>query len=216
MALAPATQIGPYRIEALLGTGGMGEVYRAHDTRLDRTVAMKVLPADKLADEERKRRFLQEAKSASALNHPHIVTIYEIESANGAEFLVMEFVPGKTLERVIPKKGLRLNEALRYAIQIADALAAAHAAGIVHRDLKPGQGHGDTERNGKAARFRAREADGTRSGGRGRWDRDGDGSRTENNGRHHLRYCFLHESGAGGSKSGGCAQRHLQLRLRTV
>ena len=112
-------------------------MYRAHDTRLDRTVAIKVLPANKLADEERKRRFLKEAKSASALNHPNIVTIYDLESANAAEFLVMEFVPGKTLDRVIPKTGMRLNEALRYAIQMADGLVAAHAAGIVHRDLKP-------------------------------------------------------------------------------
>ncbi len=138
MALAPATRIGPYRVEALLGAGGMGEVYRAYDTRLERIVAIKVLPAEKLADEGRKRRFLKEARSASALNHPNIVTVYQIESADDIQFLVMEFVPGKTLDRIIPKKGMRLNEALRCAIQIADGLAAAHAASIVHRDLKPG------------------------------------------------------------------------------
>ena len=115
----------------------MGEVYRARDTRLGREVAIKVLPADKLSDPARRARFLQEARIASALNHPHIVTIYEIESAEGVDFIVMEFVPGKTLEALIPRHGMRLGEALRIAIPLADALAAAHGAGIVHRDLKP-------------------------------------------------------------------------------
>ena len=116
----------------------MGEVYRAEDTRLGRSVAVKTLPTDKLADPERKRRFLDEARAASALNHPNIVVLHDIAHADGAEFLVMELVPGQPLADCIPRKGLRLNEALRYGIQIADALAAAHAAGIVHRDLKPG------------------------------------------------------------------------------
>ena len=116
----------------------MGVVYKARDTRLDRFVALKVLPAGKVANPDRKRRFVQEAKAASALNHPHIITIYDIDQAEGLDFIAMEFVPGKTLDQLIPRKGMRLNEALKYAIQIADALAAAHAAGIVHRDLKPG------------------------------------------------------------------------------
>ena len=115
----------------------MGEVYRGRDTRLGREVAIKVLPADKLSDPARRARFLQEARIASALNHPHIVTIYEIESAEGVDFIVMELVPGKTLEALIPRHGMRLGEALRIAIPLADALAAAHGAGIVHRDLKP-------------------------------------------------------------------------------
>jgi Tol biopolymer transport system component len=115
----------------------MGEVYRARDTRLGREVAIKVLPADRLADEGRRRRFVQEARAASALNHPSIVTIYEIESAEGVDFLVMELVPGQTLDGLIPKHGMSLREALRIAIPIADALAAAHGRGIVHRDLKP-------------------------------------------------------------------------------
>jgi Tol biopolymer transport system component len=115
----------------------MGEVYRAKDTRLNRTVAIKVLPSEKMADPERKRRFIQEARAASALNHPNIVTIYDINTDDGVDFIVMEYVSGKTLDQVIPRKGLRLNEALKYAIQIADALAKAHGAGIVHRDLKP-------------------------------------------------------------------------------
>ncbi len=138
MALAAGTRLGPYTIQSALGAGGMGEVYKARDTRLDRFVAIKVLPADKLADPERKRRFVQEAKAASALNHPNIVTIYDIGSENGVDFIAMEFVAGKTLDETIPLGGLRIAEALKYAVQAADALAKAHAAGIVHRDLKPG------------------------------------------------------------------------------
>jgi serine/threonine protein kinase len=115
----------------------MGEVYRARDTRLGREVAIKVLPAERLADEGRKRRLLQEARAASALNHPNIVTIHEIESAEGVDFIVMELVAGKTLDGLIPRHGMRLGEVLRIAIPLADALAAAHGAGIVHRDLKP-------------------------------------------------------------------------------
>jgi len=130
--------IGHYLIEEKLGEGGMGVVYRARDTRLDRPVAVKVLPHDKVADPERKRRFIQEAKAASALNHPNIITIYDIEQAEGVDFIAMEYVDGRTLDDMIGRKGLRLGEALKYAIQVGDALTAAHAAGIIHRDLKPG------------------------------------------------------------------------------
>jgi serine/threonine protein kinase len=137
MPLAIGARLGPYEIVSPLGAGGMGEVYKAHDTRLDRMVATKVLPADKVADPDRKQRFIQEAKAASALNHPHIVTIYDISNDEGIDFIVMEYVPGKSLEHLIPAKGLKSSETLKYSIQIADALAAAHAAGIVHRDLKP-------------------------------------------------------------------------------
>src|SRR6516225_4615571 len=116
----------------------MGVVYKARDEHLDRFVAIKVLPPEKVADPERKRRFVQEAKSASALNHPNIITVYDIASEDGIDFMAMEYVPGKALNRLIPRRGLPLGDALKYAVQIADALAAAHAAGIVHRDLKPG------------------------------------------------------------------------------
>src|SRR5882724_12054499 len=126
-----------YQIVETLGHGGMGVVYKAKDTHLDRFVAIKVLPPEKVADPERKRRFVQEAKAASALNHPNIVHIYDIAEAGGIQFIAMEYVPGKTLDQMIGRKGLRLNETLKYAVQIADALAKAHAAGIVHRDLKP-------------------------------------------------------------------------------
>ena len=115
----------------------MGEVFRARDTRLGRTVAIKILAHDKLADPDRKRRFLQEARAASALNHPNIVTLYDISSDGVIDFLVMEYVPGKALDRMIPPEGLPASDVREYAIQMAGALAAAHAAGIVHRDLKP-------------------------------------------------------------------------------
>ena len=130
--------IAHYTVLEKLGEGGMGVVYKARDTHLDRFVALKVLPADKVADPERKRRFVQEAKSASALNHPNIITIHDISEADGTVFIVMEYVAGKALADLIPRHGMRLGEALKHAIPIADALAAAHAAGIVHRDFKPG------------------------------------------------------------------------------
>jgi len=130
--------VSHYQILEKLGEGGMGVVYKAMDTHLDRLVAVKVLPPEKVADADRKRRFVQEAKAASALNHPNIVTIHDIDSAEGIDFIAMELVAGKTLDRWIPRHGLRLNETLKYSVQVADALAVAHKAGIVHRDLKPG------------------------------------------------------------------------------
>jgi len=137
MPLAPGSTLGPYEILASLGAGGMGEVYRARDPRLPREVAIKVLPAERVRDENRRRRFVQEARAASALNHPNIVTIHEIDSVDGIDFIVMELVVGKTLDQLIPRQGMPLGEILRLAIPIADALARAHGAGIVHRDIKP-------------------------------------------------------------------------------
>ena len=129
--------IGPYQVLARIGAGGMGVVYKARDTELGRTVAIKALPAAYLSDPDRKQRFIREAKAASALNHPNIVTIHTITHEAGAECIVMEYVEGRTLAETIPKGGLPLKEALPIAIEIADAMAAAHGAGIVHRDLKP-------------------------------------------------------------------------------
>jgi eukaryotic-like serine/threonine-protein kinase len=131
-------KIAHYEILDKIGEGGMGKVYKARDTRLNRIAAIKVLPPDRMADAARRARFIQEAQAASALNHPNIVTIYGIERDGDADFIAMEYLPGRTLEQVINRRGLDLRDTLKYAIQIADALAAAHAAGIVHRDLKPG------------------------------------------------------------------------------
>ena len=137
MAFAAGAYIGPYEILALLGAGGMGEVYKARDTRLHRIIALKTLPAEKVADADRKRRFLVEAQAASRLNHPNIVTIHDISEENGVCFIAMEYVAGTTLEQANTSSGLPLKHAMKYAAEIADALAAAHSAGIIHRDLKP-------------------------------------------------------------------------------
>ena len=120
-----------------LGEGGMGVVFKARDTHLDRFVAIKVLPADKVADPDRRRRFVQEAKAASALQHPNIITVHDIARADGLDFIVMEHVEGRTLDAMIPRAGLKPGDALTLGVQIARALAAAHAQGIVHRDIKP-------------------------------------------------------------------------------
>jgi len=127
-----------FEIIEKLGEGGMGTVWQARDTRLNRHVAIKMLPAHMLHDEQRKQRFMQEAQAASALNHPNIITIYEIASEGGVDFIVMELVKGKTLDQIISRRGMQLNEILNCCIQIGDALAKAHEGGIIHRDLKPG------------------------------------------------------------------------------
>ena len=138
MALTPGTRLGPYEIVSALGAGGMGEVYKARDTRLDRTVAIKVLPEHVAADPELKQRFEREAKTISSLNHPHICTLHDVGSQDGVDFLVMEHLDGETLAQRLSKGALPLDQALQTAIQIADALDKAHRQGITHRDLKPG------------------------------------------------------------------------------
>src|SRR6266404_373414 len=137
-AIVIGKTISHFSILEKLGEGGMGVVYKARDTHLDRVVAIKVLPPEKVADSERKQRFVREAKAASLLNHPNIITVHEVANEDGLDFIVMEFVAGKPLSHLIGRKGLKLGDTLKYGAQIADALAAAHAAGIVHRDLKPG------------------------------------------------------------------------------
>ena len=137
MMLAPGTKLGPYEICSPLGAGGMGEVYLASDTRLQRTVAIKILPAHLSSNPDLHARFMQEAKSISSLQHPNICVVHDIGSQDGVDFMVMEHVSGQTLDKVIASGGLPANVATRYAVQIADALARAHASGIVHRDLKP-------------------------------------------------------------------------------
>src|SRR5215467_11153732 len=138
MALASGTLLGPYEITGPLGTGGMGDVYRAKDTRLERTVAIKVLPAPFSNDPVRKQRFEREAKTISGLIHPNICLLYGVGSQDGVDYLVMECVEGETLAKRLDKGPLPLEQVLKYGAQIADALDKAHRAGIVHRDLKPG------------------------------------------------------------------------------
>src|ERR1017187_2794122 len=135
---AVGQRVAHYEIQAKLGEGGMGAVYRAYDTQLRRLVALKILPPEYASDPERRSRLLREARVASALNHPNIVSIYEVGSDSGVDFIAMEFVEGKSLGKIIPANGMPLGKALDYAVQIASGLAKAHAAGVIHRDLKPG------------------------------------------------------------------------------
>src|SRR5262245_30174498 len=130
-------ELANYRIISLLGKGGMGEVYLAQDTILRRKIALKILPAIFTADEDRLKRFVQEAQSASSLNHPNIITIYEVGQVNEVHFIATEFIDGKTLRKVFADSNFTIRNALDIATQIASALAAAHEAGIVHRDIKP-------------------------------------------------------------------------------
>src|SRR5712692_1080058 len=138
MALAPGTKLGPYEVQSPLGAGGMGEVYRARDTRLERTVAIKILPAQFSSDSARKQRFEREAKTISSLNHPHICVLYDVGHQDGMDYLVMECVEGETLARRLEKGPLPLEQVLKFGMQTADALDKAHRSGVVHRDLKPG------------------------------------------------------------------------------
>src|SRR5260370_26076175 len=131
------TRLGRYEIRSELGAGGMGEVYLAQDTKLERSVALKILAVDVAVRQDRMRRFVQEAKAASALNHPNIITIYEIEQIDSVNFIATEFIDGETLRQRIKGAPMKLGEVLDVVIQTASALSAAHAAGIVHRDIKP-------------------------------------------------------------------------------
>jgi serine/threonine protein kinase len=147
------TELGYFSELEKIGEGGMGQVYKARDKRLGRWVAIKLLSEARLINADRRARFVREAKAASALNHPNIITIHEVGEQDGRTFIVMELVEGKPLNELIPRKGMRLTEALRIAAQVADALTAAHAAGIVHRDLKPGNIMVDTQSRVKVLDF---------------------------------------------------------------
>src|SRR6266567_7359238 len=137
MALTSGTKLGPYEIQSPVGAGGMGEVYRAHDTRLNRDVAIKILPASFSADPDRLQRFAQESRAAAALNHPNILSIYDIGDDRGTPYVVSELLEGETLRDRLRNGALPSRKAIDYAQQVAKGLAAAHEKGIVHRDLKP-------------------------------------------------------------------------------
>ena len=138
MALSAGTRLGPYEILEPLGAGGMGEVYRARDTRLDRTVAIKVLPSELSANPALRERLEREARAVPSLNHPHICTLHDIGHQDGVDYLVLEHIEGETLADRLKKGPLPLDRALKHAVEIADALDKAHRHGVVHRDLKPG------------------------------------------------------------------------------
>src|SRR6201981_2428904 len=138
MPLTNGTKLGPYEVVAPLGAGGMGEVYQARDTRLERSVAIKILPKEMSADPVRKQRFEREAKTISSLNHPNICTLHDIGYQDGMDYLVMECIEGETLAKRLEKGALPLEQALKFGAQIADALDKAHRSGVIHRDLKPG------------------------------------------------------------------------------
>ena len=137
MTLTAGSRLGPYEILTLIGAGGMGEVYKARDTRLDRTVAIKVLPSRLSLSQGARLRFDREAKAVSSLNHPHICTLHDVGQQEGVEFLVMEYLEGETLAARLEKGPLALDQVLRTAIEIASALDKAHRQGLIHRDLKP-------------------------------------------------------------------------------
>src|SRR5262245_16320544 len=137
MTLGAGTRFGSYEIVNVLGTGGMGEVYRARDLRLNRFVALKVVPGTSSLDPERRERLEREAQVVAALNHPNVVTLYSVETDDGALFLTMELVEGRPLSELIPQNGIPLDRLLNIAIPVADAVTAAHQKGITHRDLKP-------------------------------------------------------------------------------
>jgi serine/threonine protein kinase len=138
MTIQIGQQLGPYEVVSLVGVGGQGEVYKARDTRLDRMVAIKILPAHLAERPDLRERFEREARAVSSLNHPHICTLFDVGQHEGTGFLVMEYLEGETLEARLAKGPLPLDQVIWCAIDIADALAAAHRAGITHRDLKPG------------------------------------------------------------------------------
>src|SRR3984885_1370747 len=138
MTLISGTRLGPYEIQSPLGTGGMGEVYRALDTRLDRIVAVKILPSRVSEDPEARERFDHEARTISSLNHPNICTLHDVGHHNGVQYLVMEYLTGETLASRLNKGAIASDQVLKYGIEICEGLEMAHRTGVVHRDLKPG------------------------------------------------------------------------------
>ncbi len=207
--------LGHFEILEKLGEGGMGAVYKAHDTHLDRFVAIKVLSGDRAADLDR-LRLVREAKTASSLKHPGIVTIHDITRHEDIDFIAMELVPGRTLDRVIPRHGLALPEVLEYGIQIADALAAAHSAGVVHRDLKPANVIVSDHGRIKVLDFGLAKLVGPVGLGERGQCTDCDAVATSHRAGRHRGYCRVHVAGAGGEQARRHAHRRLQLRLRAL
>jgi serine/threonine protein kinase len=218
MSLSAGTRLGPYEIEAPIGAGGMGEVYRAIDTRLDRTVAVKVLPDELSRQPGLRQRFEREAHAIASLSHPHICALYDVGVQDGVDFLVMEYLEGETLAERLSHGAVKTEQLLRYAVQIADALDKAHRQGVVHRDLKPGNimltRTGVKLLDFGLAKFVAEEEDTWR----GSPQRDGGHTDEEatDRGRHDCGNPALHGAGATGRQGGGRPHRHLCLRSNSV
>ena len=211
-------RIGGYQIEARIGAGGMGEVYRARDTKLGRDVAIKVLPPHLMADADRRARFEREARLLATLNHSNIAQIYGLEESDGLQALVMELVPGETLDRIDQaaiRTRLKVEAALALARQIADAVDAAHETGSHPPRLEAGQYRGHAGRRGEGARLRPGQSRG-RGRVRSRSVAVADDHRGSDARRRHPRDARLHESGTGARQAGRQAHRHLGLRLRAV
>ena len=206
MSLSAGTRLGPYEILAALGAGGMGEVYRARDTKLNREIALKILPPV-LADSELGRaRFEREARAIAALNHPNIVTVHSVEAVDGVHFITMELVKGATLAALLPRQGFALERFFDSAVALADAVAAAHAQGIVHRDLKPGNVMVDPDGRVKVLDFGLAQAS-DRLAGAGAASNLLTAAQTEQGVI--VGTCKVHVSGAGAWRHYRCALRHL-------
>jgi serine/threonine protein kinase len=209
MSLAPGSRLGVYEVIAPIGAGGMGEVYRARDSKLRRDVALKVLPAAFASDPDRLARFEREAYAVAALSHPNILAIHDFGRDNGISYAVMELLEGHTLREALANGALPRRKALDYGRQIAQALAAAHARGIVHRDLKPENVFVTTGGHVKVLDFGlASDAAGC--------GRHAGGDRDRHPGRHGARDSRLHVAGAGSRRNGRSSFGHLLLRLRVV
>jgi serine/threonine-protein kinase len=214
MTLAAGTRLGAYEILSLLGSGGMGEVYRARDSRLSRDVAIKVLPSDVAADHDRLARFEREAQVLASLNHPHIAQIHGVDDSSGTPALVMELVEGPTLADRIAKGPIPLDEALPIAKQIAEALEAAHEQGIIHRDLKPANIKLRPDGTVKVLDFGLAKAfDPAASAGAGATMSP---TLSLHAGGPHSRHGRVYGAGAGAWQDGGPASGHLGVRVRIV
>ena len=210
MPIITGQRLGPYEIFSSVGAGGMGEVYRAKDTRLERIVAIKILP-DHLADRaELRGRFEREAKTISSLNHPHICTLYDVGHQDGTDYLVMEYLEGETLAARLVKGPLPLDQVLKYAIEIADALDKAHRKGITHRDLKPSNIM-LTKSGAEVARFRIGEAETGDCAGHSGFAASDDEERNHRR-RNDPGDVAIHGTRASRSQRSGCSDRHFRVR----
>ncbi len=211
MPLTSGTRLGSFLIEAPLGAGGMGEVYKAKDTRLDRTVAIKILPS---ADPDLKVRFEREAKAIAGLQHPHICTLYDVGHEDSTDYLVLEYLEGETLADRLTRGPLKPEEALKTAIEVADALDKAHRAGIVHRDLKPGNIM-VTKGGVKLLDFGLAKLRPSASG-RERLVDGRDRAESSHERRHDSRDAPVHGARAGGRPRNRHADGHVCVRLRAL